>query len=84
MPEVSKVIRQAAKEINPGAPANASFDQLTDHSKNAVVIQYSRDFHQWALSKHMLHKHDPATGANPSSTNVPVLPIKDDSDVVAF
>lgn len=84
MPEVKPVIMQAAREIEPAALAEARFENLTEQSRTAVVIQYSKDLHQWALSKHALHKHDPVTGAIPSGTNVPVLPIQDDSDVVAF
>ena len=84
MPEVKPVIMQAAREIEPAAPAEARFEDMTEQSPAAVIIQYSKDFHQWALSKHALHKHDPVTGAIPSSTNVPVLPIQDDNNVVAF
>ena len=75
---------QAAREIEPAAPAEARFGDMTEQSQAAVIIQYSKDFHQWALSKHALHKHDPVTGAIPSSTNVAVHPNQDDSDVVAF
>ena len=75
---------QAAREIEPTAPAVARFGDMTEQSQATVIIQYSEDFHQWALSKHALHKHDPVTGAIPSSTNVPLFPIQDDNDVVAF
>ena len=65
MPEVRPVIMQAATEIEPAAPAKARFEDMTEQSQAAVIIQYSKDFHQWALSKHALHKHDPVTGAIP-------------------
>ena len=54
MPEVRPVIMQAAREIEPAAPAEARFENMTEQSQTAVIIQYSKDFHQWALSKHAL------------------------------
>ena len=84
MPGTGPVIMLTAREIEPAAPAVARFEDMTEQSQAAVIIQNSKDFHQWALSKHALHKHDPVTGAIPSSTNVPVLSIQDDNDVVAF
>ena len=83
MPAAKPVIMQAAKEIEPAAPAGARFEDMIEQSQTAVIIQYSKDFHQWALSKHALHKHDPVTGAIPAGTNVPILPIQDDNHVVA-
>ena len=84
MPEVGPVIMQAAREIEPAAPAVARFGDMTEQSQAAVIIQYSKNFHQWALSKHTLYNHDPVTGAIPSCTNVRLLPIQDNNDVVAF
>ena len=46
MPEVRPVIMQATREIEPAAPADARFENLTEQSRTAVVIQYSKDFHQ--------------------------------------